>query len=116
MEEGRSAHSTGTARSLEWDGALTRVGRGAHSRGGSGLLGGGLLRRPGRRLLRGPLRRLLHDALAGRRALGALLGEQLVTALRRDRLGVVVLAQRRVGLAVGDVGAEPAVLDDDGLA
>ena len=37
-------------------------------------------------------------------------------ALGGDRLGLVVLAQRRVGLAVGDVGAEPAVLDHDRLA
>ena len=65
------------------DGSLSWAGSG---RGGSGLLGGGLLRRARRRLLGGLLRRLLRGALAGRRALGALLGEQLAAALRRDRL------------------------------
>ena len=83
-------------------------------------------RRPGgpgrRRLLRGRLlgRRLLSwsssPLACGSSDPGPLLGEQLEAALGRDRLGVVVLAQRRVGLAVGDVGPEPAVLDHHRLA
>src|SRR6476646_1279886 len=78
----------------------------------SGLLGGGLIDGALGRLLDG----LLDGALAGRRTLGALLGEQLVAPLGGDGRRVVVLAERRVRLAVGDVRAEAAVLDDDGLA
>ena len=47
---------------------------------------------------------------------GAPFGQQLDRPLRGDRLGRVALAQRRVGLAVGDVGAEPAVPEHDRLA
>src|SRR5690606_27971462 len=47
---------------------------------------------------------------------GALLGEELVGTLLGERLQRVRLAQGRVGLAVGHVRAEPAVLDDDGPA
>src|SRR6266545_4496948 len=77
---------------------------------GGGFLGGGLLRRG---LFGG---RLLGGALAGRgRALGAALGQQLSGALDGDLLDRVAPAQRRVGLAVGDVRAEPAFLDHHGL-
>src|SRR5690606_34147816 len=72
--------------------------------GRGGALGGRLL---GRGLLR---RRLLGGRLL-RRGLGAALGQQLRGALVGDRLHLVALAQRGVGLPVGDVGAEPAVLD-----
>src|SRR5690242_1135735 len=59
----------------------------------SGLLGGRLLRRglAGGRLLDRLARGLLH------RPTSPLVGEQLVPALRAELLGVVVLAQRRVG-------------------
>src|SRR5690606_12510213 len=66
-------------------------------------------RRPGRaRLL--AARRLL------RRTLRSLLGQQLLGAFLREVLDAVGPAQRRVVLAVGHVGAEAAVLDDDRLA
>ena len=52
----------------------------------------------------------------GRRRRGPPLGQQLDRPLQRDRLGRVALAQRRVGLAVGDVRAEPAVPEHDRLA
>ena len=42
---------------------------------------------------------------------GAAVGQQLGRALDGDRLDVVALAQAGVGLAVGDVGAEPALAD-----
>ena len=69
-----------------------------------GLLRGGLLGR-------GLLRRLLGGLLQ-RRALPPV-GEQLGGPLDGDRLDVVALAQAGVGLAVGDVGTEPALADDD---
>src|SRR3954451_11964958 len=77
-------------------------------RGGrlGGALGRCLLRR---RLLRGLLRR----ALLGCWTLRALLGQQLRGPLQRDRRLVVTLAQRRVVLAVGDVGTEAAGLHGD---
>ncbi len=50
------------------------------------------------------------------RAAGAAVGEQLRRPLVGDLLDRVALAQRRVGLAVGDVRAEPAVLDHHRLA
>ena len=68
--------------------------------GGRLLAGGGLA---GGRLLRG-------------RAAGPAVGQQLGGALVGERLDLVALAQRRVGLAVGDVRAEPAVLDHHRLA
>ncbi len=75
---------------------------------------GRLLR--GRLLRRSLLRRsLLRRCLLLRRALRALLGEEFGTAGRRDRLDVVVLAQGRVRLPVGDVGTEATVLDDHRL-
>ena len=68
--------------------------------------------------------RLLCGGLLGRsssrpsldRAAGAAVGEQLGGALVGDRQHVVTLAQARVGLAVGDVRTEPAVLDHHRLA
>src|SRR5690606_30449112 len=95
-------------------------GRLLHGRlfgGGGGLLRRGLLggrrllrrRLLGRRLLRGLLRRLLGGAL------GPLLGEQFEAALGGDLLDAVAGAQGRVGLPVGDVRAETAVLDHDRL-
>ena len=54
--------------------------------------------------------------LLRRRPRGPPLGEQLGGPLVGERLDVVALAQRGVGLAVGDVGAEPALLDHDRLA
>src|SRR6188472_3291760 len=87
---------------------------------GSGLLRGARGRLLGRRLLRRRLasRRLLGGLSRGLldRPAGPLVGEQLVAALGADLLRVVVLAQRRVGLAVGDVGPEPTVLDHHRLA
>src|SRR6266508_3514775 len=72
----------------------------SRARGSGRLFGGGLL----------------GGALAGRgRALGAALGQQLSGALDGDLLHRVAPAQRRVGLAVGDVRAEPAFLDHHGL-
>src|SRR5690606_25646618 len=73
-----------------------------------GLLGGGLL---GGRLLRG---RLARSALLG--PLRTLVREQLDGLVEGDRLDREVPRQGAVGLAVGDVGAETAVLDDDRLA
>ena len=70
------------------------------------FLAGGLLRR---RLAGGPLRRgpaLGGDLLAADR-------QQLVGPLGQHVLDAVALADRRVGLAVGDVHAELAVLGDD---
>ena len=70
-------------------------------------------------LLRGPLRGRLAGGLLGRplhRAAGAPVGQQLGGALVGDRQHVVALAQARVGLAVGDVGPESAVLDHHRLA
>ena len=89
--------------------------------GGLGLLRGSLLRRRllRRGLLRGLLRRRLLGRLLGRllrRAAGPPVGEQLGRPLVGELLDRVALAQRRVGLAVGDVGAEPAVLDHHRLA
>src|SRR5690606_27948359 len=72
------------------------LGRGLLRRGRGGALGGRLL---GRGLLR---RRLLGGRLL-RRGLGAALGQQLRGALVGDRLHLVALAQRGVGLPVGDV-------------
>lgn len=68
----------------------------------------------GRRLLLGRLAgRLLRRLARQRRTLGALLGEQLEAALGGDLLRVVVAAQGRVRLPIGDIGAEAALLDDD---
>src|SRR5690606_37660611 len=72
------------------------------------LLRGGLL---GGRLLRG---RLARSALLG--PLRTLVREQLDGLVEGDRLDREVPRQGAVGLAVGDVGAETAVLDDDRLA
>ncbi|MPM17748.1 hypothetical protein SDC9_64147 [bioreactor metagenome] len=85
-------------------------------RGLRGRRSGGLLRCC--RLLRGRLlrRRLLRGGLPRRGALGPLLGEQLGAPLRGQRFQDVGPAQRRVGLAVGDVRPEPAVLDHHRLA
>ena len=63
-----------------------------------------------------PLRRRLRRALASPGRLRAPLGEELDRALERERLDVVAAPQARVRLAVGDVRAEAAVLDDDRLA
>ena len=52
--------------------------------------------------------------LARRRAGGAALGQELGRPVHVDRLDRVTLAQTGIGRAVGDVGAEPSVLDDDG--
>src|SRR6202451_3406718 len=81
------------------------------------LLGaGGLLRRPallGRGLLLGR-RRLPGCLLLTRGGAGApALAQQLGRALNVDRLHDVTLAQAGVGDAVGHVGAEAAVFDDD---
>src|SRR5215218_3243670 len=81
-------------------GLLLRRPRGRRLLGGR-LLGGGLLRRLARGLL-------------GRTA-SALVGEQLGGAFQGDRLRVVVLAQGRVDLAVGDIRAEAALLDEHRL-
>ncbi len=64
----------------------------------------------GRRLLGGLLRGLLD------RPTGPAVGQQLGGPLVGDRLHVVALAQAGVGLTVGDVGAESAVLDHHRLA
>ena len=73
---------------------------------------GGLL---GGRLLRGAfLARLLRRPL--HRATRAPVGQQLGGPLVGDRQHVVALAQAGVGLAVGHVRAEAAVLDDHRLA
>ena len=66
------------------------------------LLGSGLLRRSLRLRLRRPL--------------CALVGEQLHGAIEVDLLDRLPARDRRVRHAVGDVGAEPAVLDPDRLA
>src|SRR5215218_4254939 len=74
----------------------------------------GRRRRLRSRLLRRGLLRRLARGLLGRTA-SALIGEQLGGALEGDRLRVVVLAQGRVDVAVGDVRAEPALLDEHRL-
>src|SRR6266508_3046818 len=82
-----------------------------------GLLRGGLLRgglRRGGLLGRGLPRGGLLGAL--RRTLGALLGEHLGRAQQRDRVDRVVLAQGRVGLLVGHVRTEAALLDHHRLS
>src|SRR3546814_20446294 len=61
-----------------------------------------------------PYTTLFRSALLGRTGVASDL-QQLGGALDRDVLDRVALAQRRVGLAVGDVGPEAAVLHDDGL-
>src|SRR5690606_17115709 len=74
------------------------------------LLGGRLLLRRGLllgRLLGGCLPLLL------RRTPSTTVGEQLGGPIDGDLLDRVALAQRRVDLAVGDVGAEAAVLHHD---
>src|SRR5436305_8802108 len=43
-------------------------------------------------------------------------GQQLGGALRRDALDRIARPERRVRLAIGHVGAEPALLEDDRLA
>src|SRR5699024_8469591 len=75
--------------------AMTRRCRGLIAGCAGGAMSGLLLRG---RLLGGGLAggRLAGGRLLGRR-LGALLGEELVGALGRDGLDVVVLAERRVG-------------------
>ncbi len=89
--------------------AAVRLGRGRPGRRGPGR--GRLGRRPrlgrARRRRGTPLRR-------GRGR--APLGQQLDGALRGDVLDRVALAQRRVGLAVGHVRPEPALLEHDRLA
>src|SRR5581483_7927296 len=79
------------------------------------FLRGALLRR---RFLRGGFLRggFLRGAFRlGGRGLAADL-EELARSLHRDAFDGVALAQGRVRLAVGDVGAEAAVLHDDRLA
>src|SRR6188768_3505504 len=79
------------------------------------LLGRLLRRRLGRGLLRGGLRRRLPRGRLARRALrrpgGPLVGQELRGALEGDLRNLVALAQGGVRRAVGDIGAEPAVLD-----
>ena len=63
-----------------------------------------------------PCCRVWRACASARRALGALVGEQLDGALEVDLLDGLAARDGRVRLAVGDVRAEPAVLDLDRLA
>ena len=76
---------------------------------GSDFLAGALLLR---RLL---ARRLLRRSPPLAATCSRRIGQQLVRPLGRHLLEPVALAERRVGLAVGDVHAEAAVLGDDRL-
>src|SRR5699024_9399194 len=67
--------------------------------------------RRGRALLR---RRLFARFLC--RRFGAAVGEEFLGSFGRYRFHIIVFAQRRVVFAVGDIRAEPAVLEDDRLA